>query len=58
MLLDGKKWTGYLKEYYDNGDIKYEGEIIEGIKNGKGKEYLDNSKLSENIKKRKMIIKE
>ena len=45
MLLDGKKLTGYLKEYYDNGDIKYEGEIVEGIKNGNGKEYLNNDKI-------------
>ena len=26
-------------EYYDNGKIKFEGEYINGIKNGIGKEY-------------------
>ena len=34
-----------IKEYYDNGKLKFEGDYINGERNGKGKEYYDNGKL-------------
>ena len=37
-------------EYYYDGKLKYEGEFINGERNGKGKEYINNNKLF-NIKK-------
>ena len=48
----GKKWNnlnlkngkGYIKEYKNNVLI-YEGEYLNGERNGKGKEYNDNGKL-------------
>ena len=39
---DGK---GYIKKYDDLGDIKFEGEYLNGEKNGKGKEYYQNNIL-------------
>ena len=33
------------KEYYPNGNIKYEGECLNGERNGKGKEYNEEGKL-------------
>jgi len=33
------------KEYYDNGELKFEGEYLNGERNGKGKEYYENGKL-------------
>ena len=49
---NGKKWNnlnlkngkGYLKEYKNNVLI-FEGEYLNGERNGKGKEYNDNGKL-------------
>ena len=35
-IKDGK---GYIKEYNDNGRLIFEGEYINGQRNGKGKEY-------------------
>ena len=35
-IIDGK---GKGKEYYDNGNIQFEGEYLNGERNGKGKEY-------------------
>ena len=34
------KMTGKGKEYYKNGDIKYEGDFVDGKREGKGK-YID-----------------
>ena len=34
-----KNGNGYIKEFYENGCLKYEGDIKEGKKNGKGKIY-------------------
>ena len=48
--MDGNKiyeinnGTGIIKEYNESGAIKYEGEYLNGEKNGKGKEY-DEDKL-------------
>ena len=35
-MKDGK---GYVKEYNDNGELEFEGEYLNGERNGKGKEY-------------------
>ena len=34
-----EKKNGTIKEYYDNCQLKYEIEYINGKRNGKGKEY-------------------
>ena len=47
-----KDGNGKVKEYDDNGKLKFEGEYLNGKKwNWKGKEYDDNGKLElmENI---------
>ena len=36
--LNGKRWNGKGKDYYD-GKKSYEGEYLNGERNGKGKEY-------------------
>ena len=42
-LKDGK---GLIKEYYDENEIiLYEGEYLNGKRNGKGKEYYPNGNL-------------
>ena len=41
-LKDGK---GLVKEYHFNGRLKFEGEYINGERNGKGREYDKASKL-------------
>ena len=41
-LKDGK---GYIKEYDSHGELKFEGEYLNGKRNGKGKEYNNNGKL-------------
>ena len=33
------------KEFYDDGELKFEGEYLNGKRNGKGKEYYENGKL-------------
>ena len=39
--LNGKKWKGKIKEYqlWNSGNPIFEGEIVDGQRNGKGKEY-------------------
>ena len=39
------KLEGIGKEYYKNGELKFEGEFLNGLRNGKGKEYYENNKL-------------
>ena len=34
-----KNGTGKVKEYHENGEVEFEGEYLNGKKNGKGKEY-------------------
>ena len=34
-----KNGNGNVKEYYNNGELKFEGEYLNGKRNGKGKEY-------------------
>ena len=40
-----KNGKGHVKEYDDYGNIKFEGEYLNGKRNGKGKEYYKNGKL-------------
>jgi len=37
--LNGKKGK-ILKEYYNNGNLQYEGEYLDILRNGKGKNIL------------------
>ena len=37
--MDGERWNGKIKEYEYNNIIKFEGEYLNGKRNGKGKEY-------------------
>ena len=34
-----------MRNYYNNGEIEFEGEYINGERNGKGKEFNYNGKL-------------
>ena len=43
--LNGKKWNGIGKEYYENNFLKFEGEYKNGLRNGNGKEYFDYNKF-------------
>ena len=43
-LING---NGQIKEYYDNGKLFFEGEYLNGERNGKGKEYFFNGKKME-----------
>ena len=45
VIYELKKGKGLIKEYYDNGKLKFEGEYLNGEKNGKGKKYYENGKL-------------
>ena len=40
----GKK-SGKIKEYYDNGLLKFEGEYLKGEKSGKCKDFYYDGKL-------------
>ena len=40
-----EKWKWKIKEIYYNGKLIFEGEYLNGKRNGKGKEYNDNGKL-------------
>ena len=39
IVNEFKNGKGYIKEYYDNGDLKFEEDYLNGERNGKGKEY-------------------
>ena len=39
MIAEIKNGNGKFKEYYDNDNLHYEGEYINGKINGHGKEY-------------------
>ena len=47
--LNGRKWNGYEKKYDESNNLEetlmIEGEILNGIYNGKYKEYYENDKL-------------
>ena len=40
-----EKFNGKIKEYYDNGILKFEGSYLNGIENGKIKDYYENGNL-------------
>ena len=42
-----KKWHGYWKEFNSKGELIFEGEYLFGIKNGIGKEFLNNQLIFE-----------
>ncbi|WP_414732045.1 toxin-antitoxin system YwqK family antitoxin [Acetobacterium carbinolicum] len=37
--------NGHCKEYYDNGQLKYEGEFVNGVWHGEGRSYDRNGRL-------------
>ena len=37
--------NGKVNEYYDNGNLEFKGEYLNGKRNGKGIEYYDNGLL-------------
>ena len=37
---------GYWESYYDNGNLSYKGNYVDGIKHGYWEEYRSNGKLS------------
>ena len=39
LVFELKNGNGMVKEFYNNGKSKYEGEYSDGERNGKGKEY-------------------
>jgi len=39
VIYELKNGKGKVKEYYDNGRLKFEGEYLNGFINRKGKEY-------------------
>ena len=39
LIYELKNGKGYIKEYYEEGKLKFEGEYLNGERNGKGKEY-------------------
>ena len=41
------KKNGNVKEYNSKGELEFEGEYVEGIRNGKGKEYYNNELIFE-----------
>ena len=40
MYYDLEKINGLFNEYYDNGRLEFEGEYLNGKRNGKGKEQF------------------
>ena len=44
--MNGQIWKGKLKKFYENGNVKLEGEYSNGKLNGKYKEYYENGTLS------------
>lgn len=57
--LDGKIFTGVAVEYYKNGNKAYEGEIVDGLREGKWDWYYEDGKarLEENYTKGKLAGK-
>ena len=45
ILYELHNGNGYIKEYFSNGKLEYEGEIKNGKRNGKGREYDPKGKL-------------
>ena len=45
IIHELKKGTGLFSEYNYNGDLIFEGQYKEGLKNGKGKDYYTQGQL-------------
>ena len=45
MIYEIKDGKDYIKEYTYAGRLEFEGEYINGERNGKGKEYNEDGKL-------------
>ena len=45
IIYELKNGEGYIKEYHENGKLKFEGDYINGKKSGKGKEYNNKGEL-------------
>ena len=45
IIYELKKGKGFVKEYYDNSKLRFEGEYLNGKKNWKGKEYYAKGNL-------------
>ena len=43
--LNNQKWKGNINEYYDDGKIKSQKKLFNGVFNGKDKEYYYIGKL-------------
>ena len=43
--LNGKRWNGKGKEYNENGKKEFEGEYLNGERNGNGKEYYNDGNI-------------
>ena len=41
IICEVNEGKGFIKEYNNNGYLRFEGEYIKGERNGKGKEYND-----------------
>ena len=44
-IYELKNGEGYIIEYDDEGKLRYDGEYLNGKRNGKGKEYNDDGNL-------------
>ena len=45
IIFELKKGKGFSKEYNDYGNLIFEGEYLNGERNGEGKEYYMNGSL-------------
>ena len=45
LEIEIKNGKGHVKKFDNLGNLKFEGEYLNGEKNGKGKEYYYNGKL-------------
>ena len=44
MIYELRNDNGKLKEYFDEGNLFFEGEYLNRKRNGKGKDYQNNGK--------------
>ncbi|MEM1408690.1 MAG: toxin-antitoxin system YwqK family antitoxin [Bacteroidota bacterium] len=47
ILVNGKKYSGYLVDYYPNGQLKMKAGYLNGLREGKARKYYDNGALME-----------
>ena len=45
LIYELKDGTGKVREFYYDGKLKFEGEYLNGLRNGKGKEYTKKQNL-------------